>query len=811
MIDETELNIKIENLFPSSTKPGVFYVDQLATGSNDEGEVKSPEYWNKLTGIDYNTTNRFRYAIGTWTEVTRQNRTIKIYPNDMMDFIRLGADAEPGESKPSYLPDGILENTEENAEALEPKPPDDSRKMWSCYRIYERADFDFNDSDSNTMYDYGYDPMFRPDVEHNIVKKLAEDNVPGYQHILGNEEREEWLEGDFEYAKYEVSMPGAYIAESENVNLAQDTRPGTRWSGYATITDGVKSTDRIDYFDVGIKVTYDDVGIKQRHGGYVKAGGNWKIGTVDSSGGSYHAQGLGTWHHKKLTIDMLPFHNNEILDSSNPEFKLHDVRRGTNAKATAEWKEPYTDEDLQKMGQGYWRVKPDSIELVNPYLNKKGKRPWYKRLKNAVGNLVRSGGTFNYNAVYFKYEWEPNLDNDPYFNRAGAYSDEYEWKWNGREWTPAETLLESPQIRKPKNKFIGVAISSKNEPDMLNAVSNIRVNNLPIYHEVNTEDYLNNSAPLSIWFGVDFYQQDLESTFAANRYKYHVIQWGDEDELLSDEEIMESEFFSIYDVEEGDFDRTQAKKLTQIVKSCNYIKKYGTTQFDVNAKLQFTQHNYLTGGVKSIKTVVFRLNAEETSLYETTLITTNINVADVNESLEDFNIYGASEFNVLPINLNKNELIIGGIDKNSDYVNSIKQIDKDDSYGSKDYLEKQHINKFLPKVNNSEYGDHPGKLDLATTRVFTKPYDISYFTDRIPTTKRRSRATDILIDNKDCIVELNPQKQIGIAVENTGQSNARGVMVGEYTLKKENKDLELKKDGIMKVSKIDKKNKEQAI
>ena len=61
----------------------------------------------------------------------------------------------------------------------------------------------------------------------------------------------------------EVSMPGAYIAESENVNLAQDTRPGTRWSGYATITDGVKSTDRIDYFDVGIKVTYDDVGINR--------------------------------------------------------------------------------------------------------------------------------------------------------------------------------------------------------------------------------------------------------------------------------------------------------------------------------------------------------------------------------------------------------------------------------------------------------------------------------------------------------------------------------------------------------------------
>ena len=382
----------------------------------------------------------------------------------MMDFIRLGADAEPGESKPSYLPDGILENTEENAEALEPKPPDDSRKMYSGIR--PQSDTDTSQGISWEYEEEGdFDPMFRPDVKHNIVKKLTEDNVPGYQHILGNEEREEWLEGDFEYAKYEVSMPGAYIAESENVNLAQDTRPGTRWSGYATITDGVKSTDRINYFDVGIPVEGTSVGIDDKAGGYVKAGGNWKIGTVDSSGGSYHAQGLGTWHHKKLTIDMIPFHNNEILDSSNPEFKLHNVRKGSQTNNQASWKEPYTDEDLQKMGQGYWRVKPDSIELVNPFLNKKGKRPWYKWVKNAVGNVLRSGGTFNYNAVYFKYEWEPNLDNDPYFNRAGAYSDEYEWKWNGREWTPAETLLESPQIRKPKNKFIGVAISSKNEPD----------------------------------------------------------------------------------------------------------------------------------------------------------------------------------------------------------------------------------------------------------------------------------------------------------------------------------------------------------
>ena len=45
----------------------------------------------------------------------------------------------------------------------------------------------------------------------------------------------------------------------------------------------------------------------------------------------------------------------------------------------------------------------------------------------------------------------------------------------------------------------------------------------------------------------------------------------------------------------------------------------------------------------------------------------------------------------------------------------------------KDYLEKRYNERFLPIMEDSLYGDHPGKLDLATTRIFTKPYDLSYF------------------------------------------------------------------------------------
>lgn len=805
-LNENEISLKSETLFPSANKQGVFYYEPV-----------SSSLWEGYTGIDYNAENKFRYALGTWTEVTRNNRGIKIYSNDTMDFIRLGADEEPGEPLPTYTPDGFLENTEENAEELEPKPPEDSRKMYSGYRIHNDSDATFNEL-VDLAYEDGwkeedlFTPMFQPSQRNNIVKQLAVANEPGYQHLHTREsipsgyadadETWEWLHAP----KYMVSMPGAYIAESENYNLSYDNRPDARWGGF----DGINS-DRINYFDVGIPDGSPVNGPDFRSGGYVKAGGNWKVGRVNDVGGSYHAQGLGTWYHKKLEIDMIPFHNDDgPITSANPEFQLHNVRRGPRAENHASWKEAYTDADLQKMGQGFWKIKKDEIEMHNPYLNKKKKRKLWKRAKDVVGNIFRSGGTRSWDAVYFTYVWEPALDLNPYYNRAGAYSNDYEWRWTGTEWKPSETLLVSPLVRKPKNEFVGVPIISHEHPDMLNAAAKspkLDTKDLPLYHD---NSILEVVAPLKIWFGVDFYKQDLEPTFNAHIYKYHIIQWGDEDNLMSDEDIMLSEFFSLYDVEEDDFDRGQAKIFIQIVKTCKYLKQLKDDD-TTNQKLNFTPHTYLTGGVKTIKTVVFRLDATESTLYETTLITTNINVGDAGEDIKDFNIFGASNFNVLPLNLDKKELMIGAIDKNSDYVNALRNIDKSDFYGPKDYLEKKHIEEFLPKADNSEYGNHPGKLDLSTTRVFNKPYDISYFIDPISTTENRSKATDILIDNNDCIIEINPSKTIGLAIENTGKSDIRGVLIGDYSLEKEEYEDELKKESNMKVSKIQKKNKDQAI
>ena len=168
-------------------------------------------------------------------------------------------------------------------------------------------------------------------------------------------------------------------------------------------------------------------------------------------------------------------------------------------------------------------------------------------------------------------------------------------------------------------------------------------------------------------------------------------------------------------------------------------------------------------------------------------------INDAAEYKQDFDLFGAVEFSVLPLKDNTQELIIGGISEKSKYVKSLKVIERDDLYGSGDYLEKKYNENILPNIKKSLYGDSITKVDLSTTRLFTKPYDISYFLN--------SRSTDILIDNKDCVVELNPNEIDQGIIDNTGKSNENAILIGDYKLVKKEKE-KLRKDDNMDIPRI---------
>ena len=695
--------VKQEPLYPSITKPGVFYYDS-------ENET----LWEGYTGIDDSEINRFKFSIGSWVELKAQNRSVKIIPNEDMDYISSGlGSGEGGSAKPVDPPPGWTENTEEAIEALgefgDAKPPRDSNDM-----------------------SQRYEEMFKH--------------------------------------PYFIAGP-----EGDDIYRSDRTKEGTF---YVPNVAGV-----IDPY--------------------------YMISAGDSDGNKGRVK-------ERYNVS---FFQQETLLGGNPNLEPKDI--GFHQNATS--KSP--ELKLSIPGKGYWKADISDISVPVPE---------EETTVGAVFSFLRNVTYGAYSDLLdvgrgrdriVRYKWKPNLHAFQKFNREGSYSEDFEWIWarvgkgegfNGSDfdWVQLPAILDTPEYQTPENIFVGVPIISNEVPEIINGLASgvLSENQLPVFHPIDTDNYTDTTAPLRLNFGLDLFQLDLRDQFAGNKFKFHVLEWGDEDVKLSNEEILNSEFFALYDVDDDTFDKSQAKKLLQIIANAKYYKSYGSTQYPQNETLNFYQHTYTDSGVFPIKTVIFRMNSDETVLLETILLNSNIVVNDAGESLQDFNIFGASDFNVLPLKTDRDdrELIIGGITERSKYVKSVRKIERDDVYGQQDYLEKRYNERFLPLMEDSLYGDHPGKLDLSTTRIFTKPYDLSYFIEPISEDENRSRATDILIDNNDCIIEINPNEIDRSNINNSGLSDDRIILIGDYKLIKE-ENLDIRKEENMDVPKIENSNEAQAI
>jgi len=127
-------------------------------------------------------------------------------------------------------------------------------------------------------------------------------------------------------------------------------------------------------------------------------------------------------------------------------------------------------------------------------------------------------------------------------------------------------------------------------------------------------------------------------------YRFQVVQWGDEKTLLTDESILNSYHFSMYDAENWPsiYDYSYKKqKYDQINKSKLII------ELNENGELVYNllSHNYNKPGVKSIKIMVYRYTKNHLILIESTLVTKNIVINDGLLKSQDFSIFGGTDFN----------------------------------------------------------------------------------------------------------------------------------------------------------------------
>lgn len=287
-------------------------------------------------------------------------------------------------------------------------------------------------------------------------------------------------------------------------------------------------------------------------------------------------------------------------------------------------------------------------------------------------------------------------------------------------------------------------------------------------------------------------------------YKYQVIQWGDEKQLLTDEQIKNSYFFNFYNNDEypepGDF----------------FYRKYQQSQQVESIPIEEElEHSYNTPGIKPIKIIVYRYHPNGAFILQTHLVTNNIVVGDGVLKSQDFSIFGTSDFNFIPIT--DNQVIIGGFDNNSKYNNSIEQLVKDDLFSRDEFLDRVASRDFINKFNNQFLGKHISQMDVGNTRMFNKPKDIHDFiggnksewiNESLGSLPINSLATDIFIDDEDCIMDIHPSQSEYLALKNN-LGKAKGILIGDYELTKTD-GAPVTKQGSMKTPKIDKNQNRQA-
>ena len=303
----------------------------------------------------------------------------------------------------------------------------------------------------------------------------------------------------------------------------------------------------------------------------------------------------------------------------------------------------------------------------------------------------------------------------------------------------------------------------------------------------------------------NFIADEVRSAPDKSFYRYQVIQWGDEKNLLTDEQIEGTYFFNFYDKDEY-----------PAPNDYNILRYNQEIIYNSNSFRDTLSHTYLTPGVKSIKIVVYRYSKTGKYITETYLVTKNIVINDGLFTSQDFSIFGASDFNFLP--LDENQAIIGGFDEDSKYNNSVSKIVKDDNFSQDEYLERVSSRNYIEKFNGNFLGKRPGQLDLGQTRIFKESKDIYDFIggDKLDWINNgsgslpiNSLATDIFIRDDNCIVDLNPSNSEYSTIQNQAGLEEIGILIGDYRVNQLDNG-KIQKQGVMEIPLLETDNNKQA-
>jgi hypothetical protein len=251
---------------------------------------------------------------------------------------------------------------------------------------------------------------------------------------------------------------------------------------------------------------------------------------------------------------------------------------------------------------------------------------------------------------------------------------------------------------------------------------------------------------------------------------------------------------------------------------------------DKNQYDELLSNVYTTPGIKNIKIIMFSVYEGQGNTHPNyspdfevgrwKLITSRIYLDIPPNQYPDFSDVGGGEYSTIPWPYTT--VIIGGVDEKSKYKTSIQKTLSGGKIGEFDIIDEKFL---INDLQNDELGKSIRKLDLEQCRYFSTSYSIYDLlninaiqnneiisfdnydgeTNKFP---MESSVGEIFItDNQDkdlkenCKLELNTSELTDKTILDTSGNANKGLLIGDYKVKKNNKGQPMRRDSFIKVAK----------
>ncbi len=340
---------------------------------------------------------------------------------------------------------------------------------------------------------------------------------------------------------------------------------------------------------------------------------------------------------------------------------------------------------------------------------------------------------------------------------------------------------------------------------------------LQSYYEDDMVKSLQASAPATITFDLQMVDpiDDTMETFVEGSYFYFVASWNDIDNDLRD------------------LERYQDKSPTNLIElleqqneNLYIIKKIqqsadGTIVTDTPS----LKNTYNTPGIKTIKIVVFSYDEETNQVGRWKLIKCRFFLDIPRSEFPDFGELGGEDYKIIP--WPNTTAVIGGVNNKSKYKTSVQKAISSGNIGDTDIIDEKFLTQDL---ENDELGQSIDKMDLEQVRLFNKNYSINsllqiesspfYTYDSVNADgtlywdgidnkfPMESSVGQIFINDnidlnliKSCQLELNTGNLSGKSIYDSSGNVNKGLIIGDYNVKKTEKGRSMRRDSFIKVPK----------